>query len=123
MSNLESVHRSLLIRQAGRKPYAKTVTYWQITKYNGVAGYYEISNRIFVYDSRTLNLAQNLNRPNVDRFAQGGFIVLEIVVVVLLLLWLIGMVSGQLFGGIIHLLIIAALLIFVISLVTRRRAI
>jgi hypothetical protein len=48
---------------------------------------------------------------------------LETLVVVLLILWLLGMISGQMFGGMIHVLIVAALAIFVIRLLTGRRAV
>lgn len=41
--------------------------------------------------------------------------------VVLLLLWLVGMVSSYTFGGLIYLLLVAALVVLLIQLITGRR--
>jgi Family of unknown function (DUF5670) len=43
--------------------------------------------------------------------------------VILLVLWLLGLVSGVAFGGFIHLLLVLAVITLVIQLVTGRRAI
>ena len=48
---------------------------------------------------------------------------LETVIIVFLILWLLGMVSGQMFGGVLHLLIVAALVIFLVRLLTGRRTV
>lgn len=48
---------------------------------------------------------------------------LETLIIVLLVLWLLGMVSGQMFGGVLHVLIVVALVIFLVRLLTGRRAI
>lgn len=45
------------------------------------------------------------------------------ILVVLLILWLLGLVSGYALGGFIHLLLVVALVILVISLLTGRRTI
>ena len=42
------------------------------------------------------------------------------VVIVLVVLWLLGLVFGMTFGGWIHLLIIAALIVFVVRLFDKR---
>ncbi|HLA96741.1 MAG TPA: lmo0937 family membrane protein [Pyrinomonadaceae bacterium] len=47
---------------------------------------------------------------------------LETIAIILLILWLLGMVSGQMFGGVLHALIVVALVIFVIRLLTGRRS-
>ena len=48
---------------------------------------------------------------------------LETIIVILLLLWLVGIVSGQMFGGVLHVLLLVAVVIFLIRLLTGRRAI
>jgi uncharacterized membrane protein YtjA (UPF0391 family) len=45
------------------------------------------------------------------------------ILVVLLVLWLLGMVSGATVGGFIHLLLVLALVILVINLLTGRRTV
>lgn len=46
---------------------------------------------------------------------------LETIVVILLVLWLIGLIAGQTFGGLLHTLLLVAVVIFVIRLLTGRR--
>lgn len=46
---------------------------------------------------------------------------LETIVIILLVLWLLGMVTGQTFGGALHAIILVALVIFLVRLVTGRR--
>ena len=41
---------------------------------------------------------------------------------ILLILWLIGAVSGMVLHGFIHLLLVVALVVFVVNLLTSRRA-
>ncbi|CAN5614407.1 hypothetical protein BH20ACI4_BH20ACI4_04950 [soil metagenome] len=48
---------------------------------------------------------------------------LETIIVILLVLWLIGLVTSNTFGGILHLLLIIALVVFVIRLLTGRRVV
>jgi hypothetical protein len=43
--------------------------------------------------------------------------------VILLVLWLLGLVTGAVFGGFIHLLLVLAVIVVVVQLVTGRRAI
>jgi hypothetical protein len=45
------------------------------------------------------------------------------ILVILLVLWLLGLVSGVTVGGFIHLLLVVALVIFVINLLTGRRTV
>ncbi len=45
------------------------------------------------------------------------------ILVILLVLWLLGLVSGTTLGGFVHLLLILALVIFVINLLTGRRTV
>ena len=44
-------------------------------------------------------------------------------VTILLVLWLIGEVTGHIFGGLLHVLFLAALVVYGINLVVERRAI
>ncbi len=46
---------------------------------------------------------------------------LETIIVILLVLWLLGLVAGQTFGGILHMLLVVALVIFLVRLLTGRR--
>lgn len=48
---------------------------------------------------------------------------LETIIVILLVLWLIGLVTSNTFGGVLHLLLVLALVIFVIRLLTGRRVV
>lgn len=41
---------------------------------------------------------------------------LETLIVLLLVLWLIGLIAGQTFGGILHVLLLVAVVVFVIRL-------
>ena len=45
------------------------------------------------------------------------------ILVILLILWLLGLVSGYTVGGFIHLLLLIALVILVINLLTGRRTV
>lgn len=48
---------------------------------------------------------------------------LETIIVILLVLWLIGLVTSHTFGGVLHLLLVIALVVFVIRLLTGRRVV
>jgi hypothetical protein len=48
---------------------------------------------------------------------------LETIIVLLLVLWLVGMISGQTFGSMLHVLLVLALVIFLIRLLTGRRVV
>ncbi|HEX8286072.1 MAG TPA: lmo0937 family membrane protein [Pyrinomonadaceae bacterium] len=45
------------------------------------------------------------------------------ILVILLVLWLLGLVSGYTIGGFVHLLLVLALVIFIINLLTGRRSV
>ena len=45
------------------------------------------------------------------------------IAVILLVLWLLGLVSGYTIGGFLHLLLVVALVIFIINLITGRRTV
>jgi hypothetical protein len=53
----------------------------------------------------------------------GILIMLETIIVILLVLWLLGLVAGQTFGGILHVLLLVAVVVFVIRLLTGRAAV
>ena len=48
---------------------------------------------------------------------------LETIIVIVLVLWLLGLIAGQTFGGILHALLLVAVVIFIIRLLTGRRAV
>src|SRR5688500_1099169 len=56
---------------------------------------------------------------------KGGIlrVMLETIIVILLVLWLVGLVAGQTFGGILHVLLLVAVVVFVIRLLTGRAAV
>ncbi|HTK26721.1 MAG TPA: lmo0937 family membrane protein [Pyrinomonadaceae bacterium] len=48
---------------------------------------------------------------------------LETIIVILLVLWLVGLVAGETFGGILHVLLVAALIVFLFRLLAGRRVV
>ncbi|MGI8543445.1 MAG: lmo0937 family membrane protein [Aridibacter sp.] len=48
---------------------------------------------------------------------------LETIIVILLVLWLIGLVTSNTFGGVLHLLLVIALVVFVFRLITGRKVV
>ena len=53
----------------------------------------------------------------------GGISVLETIIIVLLVLWLLGMVTGQSLGGMLWILLVVAAVLFVVRMITGRRAV
>lgn len=43
---------------------------------------------------------------------------LETIAIILLVLWLLGMVTGQTFGGVLHAIIVVALVMFLVRVLT-----
>ncbi len=43
------------------------------------------------------------------------------IITILFVLWLVGLVAGQTFGGVLHLLLVVALVVFVVRMLTGRR--
>lgn len=60
----------------------------------------------------------NAERHNLIREEE---IMLETIIILLLVLWLIGLVTSNTFGGILHLLLVVALVVFVVRVLTGRR--
>jgi hypothetical protein len=58
-----------------------------------------------------------------NQHAKERLLMLWTILVILLVLWLLGLVSGYTVGGFIHLLLVLALVIFVINLLTGRRTV
>jgi len=54
-------------------------------------------------------------------FTNKGKDMLDLFVVILLVLWLFGLIAGQTFGGLLHIVLLAALVIFLIRLFTGRK--
>jgi hypothetical protein len=52
-----------------------------------------------------------------------GGVMLETLIVLLVLLWLLGMVSSYTVGGLIHILLVVALVVLVIRLIQGRRVV
>ena len=57
-----------------------------------------------------------------EQFEEGDSIMLWTILVILLVLWLVGLLA-HVGGGLIHLLLVVAVIILVINLVTGRRAV
>ena len=53
----------------------------------------------------------------------GGTIVLETLAIILLVLWLLGMVSGYTLGNFIYILLVVALVLFLVRLLSGRRVV
>jgi Family of unknown function (DUF5670) len=54
---------------------------------------------------------------------QPEIVMLWTIFVILLVLWLLGLVSGYAFGGFIHILIVLAVIVLIINLVSGRRGV
>lgn len=48
---------------------------------------------------------------------------LETIIVILLVLWLLGMVTSNMFGGVLHVLLVVALVVFLLRVLNGRRAV
>ena len=57
------------------------------------------------------------------RRAQGGTAVLETIAIILLVLWLLGVVSGYTLGNFIYVLLVIAIILFLVRLVSGRRVV
>ena len=62
------------------------------------------------------------NNGCVPELNQKGATVLYTLAVILLILWLLGMVGSYTLGGLIHILLVVALVMIVVNLVSGRRA-
>jgi hypothetical protein len=58
-----------------------------------------------------------------SRRAQGGTAVLETIAIILLVLWLLGVVSGYTLGNFIYVLLVIAIVLFLVRLVAGRRVV
>jgi Family of unknown function (DUF5670) len=54
---------------------------------------------------------------------EGDIAMLETIAVILIVLWLLGMVSGYTIGSFIHLLLVLAVVLFIVRLLTGRRVV
>lgn len=45
------------------------------------------------------------------------------IIIILLVLWLLGLISGSTFGGFLHLLLVIAIIVFIVDLLRGRRAV
>jgi uncharacterized membrane protein YtjA (UPF0391 family) len=55
------------------------------------------------------------------RWPGGGIAMLWTIFVILLILWLLGLVSGHTMGGVIHVLLVIAIIVLVVRLIQGRR--
>jgi hypothetical protein len=54
---------------------------------------------------------------------EGEIAMLETIAVILIVLWLLGMVSGYTIGSFIHLLLVLAVVLFIVRLLSGRRVV
>jgi hypothetical protein len=45
------------------------------------------------------------------------------IIVILLVLWLLGLISGSMFGGFLHILLVIAIIVFIVDLLAGRRGV
>ena len=62
-------------------------------------------------------------RPNMSWGEDGRHAVLETIAIVLLVLWLLGMVSGYTLGNFIYILLVIAIVLFLVRLLSGRRVV
>ncbi len=58
----------------------------------------------------------------INYFYRGELGMLETIIIILLVLWLLGMVAGQSLGGMLWMLLVVAAVLFVVRLLSSRRA-
>jgi hypothetical protein len=59
----------------------------------------------------------------VDAEVKGGGSMLETIAIILLVLWLLGVVSGYTLGNFIYVLLVIAIVLFLIRLISGRRVV
>lgn len=60
---------------------------------------------------------------NLMVYLQEEFFMLETIIIIALVLWLLGFITGNAFGGLLHMLLLVAVVLFVVRLLTGRRAV
>lgn len=45
------------------------------------------------------------------------------IIIILLILWLVGLISGTTLGGFLHILLVIAIIVFIVDLLSGRRAV
>jgi uncharacterized membrane protein YjdF len=71
---------------------------------------------------RNLKLASTRRQPW-QRRARGDGSMLETIAIILIVLWLLGMVSGYTMGNFIYVLLVIAIVLFLVRLVSGRRVV
>jgi hypothetical protein len=62
-----------------------------------------------------------LHRNPIVNIKGGWFIMLELVAIILIVLWLLGLVSSYTIGGFIHVLLVIAVVVILIRVIRGRR--
>jgi hypothetical protein len=86
------------------------------------------------YRHRRPEQAKNRGRQQPSATAEGGILValaaagwevrmLETIAIILIVLWLLGMVSGYTMGNFIYVLLVVAIVLFLVRLVSGRRVV
>ena len=71
--------------------------------------------------ARPLPIIGNLVHLTFPPGDEKGNLMLETIIIILLVLWLLGMISGQSLGGMLWLLLVVAAVLFVVRMITGRR--
>jgi uncharacterized membrane protein YjdF len=62
-------------------------------------------------------------RPEAELDLEGDFTMLETIAIILIVLWLLGVVSGYTLGNFIYVLLVIAVVLFLVRLVGGRRVV
>ena len=93
--------------------------------YAGRKGLRNSAHLVFLYASahtdagRIVSIVQYARRR--DAAAQGELEVLETIAVVLVILWLLGVVTSYTMGGVIHILLVIAIVVILVRVIQGRR--
>ena len=79
---------------------------------------FQFSGIISEVESTTVSSAQELFAHNIDK---GVTSMLWTIAVILVVLWLLGMITSFTMGGLIHILLVVAIIIVVVNLLTGRK--
>jgi hypothetical protein len=69
------------------------------------------------------HLSNEARAQSLRRLFWGGLDVLETIAIILIILWLLGMVSGYTLGNFIWVLLVIAVVLFLVRLVSGRRVV
>jgi hypothetical protein len=54
-------------------------------------------------------------------FRQGGIVMLWTIIAILLILWIVGLITSYTFGGLLHIILVVAIILLILQLLSGRR--